>query len=70
MSRHSDGLYIGIFLFAMTALAGWLTHVVWIIRKLAGDNGATVGQMVLGAIGAIVPPVGTLHGWLMWIGVA
>ncbi len=40
---------------AITALAAWVTHVIWIISTLASDVGATVGQMVLGAIGAFMP---------------
>ncbi len=49
--------------------AAWVTHFVWVIRKLAGDAGVTVGQMVLGALGAFVPPIGILHGYMIWLGV-
>lgn len=55
---------------AVFSIAGWITHAVWIIRKLGGDVGATVGQMVLGALGIVMPPVGVLHGWLLWVGLA
>lgn len=52
---------------ALLGTAAWATHVVWIIRKLASDEGATVGQMALGAIGAFMPPVGAIHGVMLWL---
>lgn len=55
-------------LVALTTFGAWLTHVMWIIRKLAGDGGVTAGQMVLGVIGAVVPPVGVIHGLMIWVG--
>lgn len=52
----------------LASAAAWVTHIVWIIRTLAGDAGATVGQMVLGALGAFMPPIGVIHGFLIWFG--
>lgn len=54
---------------ALTALAAWATHIVWIISTLADDAGATFGQIALGAIGAFMPPVGMVHGLMVWFGV-
>jgi hypothetical protein len=54
---------------AVAVLAAWITHIVWIIQKLASDAGATFGQMALGAIGAFMPPVGVIHGVMIWLGV-
>lgn len=54
----------------MAAISAWLTHVVWLIGKLASDAGATDGQIVLGLIAAFVPPIGAFHGFLLWIGAA
>ncbi len=48
--------------------AAWATHVIWIIQTLASDKGATVGQMVRGALGAVIPPVGIIHGVMIWAG--
>jgi len=56
---------IGIFL---TGIAAWCTHVIWIIRALASPEGATAGQMALGAIGAFMPPIGVIHGLMLWFG--
>lgn len=56
-------------LLAIAAFAAWATHVVWIIKVLASNAGATAGQMVLGALGAFMPPVGMIHGVMIWFGV-
>lgn len=55
--------------FAVLCFGAWATHVVWIIAKLASDHGATVGQMVLGGLGAFMPPIGVIHGVMIWLGV-
>lgn len=71
-SRSGDGggaVLFTILGIAMTFVAAWVTHMVWVIKVLASDKGATAGQMVLGAIGAFMPPVGVLHGFLIWFGV-
>lgn len=47
----------------------WFTHIIWIIKALASDKGATMGQMVLGGLGAFMPPVGVIHGYMIWFGV-
>lgn len=56
------------FAFFVAAAAAWITHVVWIISQLASDFGATAGQVILGAIGAFMPPVGAIHGVMIWLG--
>jgi hypothetical protein len=50
----------------LTTIAAWITHVVWIIKALMSDAGATGGQMVLGVIGAFMPPIGVIHGFVLW----
>lgn len=54
--------------FVISCIASWLTHVVWIIAKLAGNAGATAGQIVLGILGSFVPPIGVIHGFMIWFG--
>lgn len=56
-------------LLAIACFAAWATHIVWIIKVLASNAGATAGQMVLGALGAFMPPVGMIHGVMIWFGV-
>lgn len=64
----SFGAALTIITALFVGLAAWVTHIIWIIAKLAGDEGATVGQMVLGAIGAFMPPIGVVHGVMIWFG--
>lgn len=55
--------------FVVACIAAWVTHLIWVIGALASDAGATIGQMVLGGIGAFMPPVGVVHGFMIWFGV-
>lgn len=55
--------YVGII---FGCIAAWLTHVIWIVKALASDAGATAGQIALGVIGAFMPPVGVIHGVIIW----
>lgn len=64
------GFYLSILGLFLVSLAAWATHIIWIVRVLASDKGATFGQCALGAIGAFMPPVGVLHGILIWLGLA
>lgn len=68
--NNSSESYVGSILIisGITCLAAWFTHIIWIVAKLAGNVGATAGQMVLGAIGAFIPPVGAIHGVMIWFG--
>lgn len=69
-SDYAGGLAVfGMIAFIIAVFAAWATHVIWIIAKLASDAGATAGQMVLGALGAFMPPVGVIHGFMIWFGI-
>lgn len=75
MRRYSDSYFdpgaaigLGFIVFGIMCFLAWATHVVWIIAKLASNQGATVGQMVLGGLGAFMPPVGIIHGVMIWLG--
>lgn len=54
------------FIFAL--IGAWVTHVVCVIGKLAGDAGVTMGQAILGVLGLFVPPIGVIHGIMIWFG--
>ena len=57
------GISVGAFVICTGAM---VTHLVWIIKALASDAGATAGQIVLGLMGAFIPPVGVIHGFILW----
>lgn len=67
-SAGLGGVLVGL-LALFTGIAAWVTHVIWIIMTLASSTPpATVGQMVLGALGVFIPPVGVIHGFMIWFG--
>ena len=61
------------FLFILAAwvssIAAYITHILWGIKLLSAAVNPATGQIVLGVLGAVIPPVGVLHGWLLWFGV-
>jgi hypothetical protein len=52
----------------IAAVAAWLTHLMWVISTLAGAAGVTFGQVMLAILGTFVPPIGVLHGIMIWFG--
>ena len=51
-----------------SCVGAWLTHIVWVIGKIASDGGATLGQVALMIAGVVFPPVGVIHGFMIWLG--
>ena len=52
---------IALIVLAISSAAAWVTHVVvTIIAK----------EWIFLAIGAFVPPIGVIHGWMVWLGFA
>lgn len=49
------------------AIAAWLTHIVWMIQTLMSPAGVTFGQIILGLLGLSIPPIGALHGLILWL---
>jgi len=62
-------LFIGALAVVFVPVYAWVTHIIWVISALASDAGATGGQITLGIIGAFMPPVGVIHGAMIWFGV-
>ncbi len=48
--------------------AMWVTHVVWVVKTLAGAAGITGGQLLLSILGTAFPPLGIIHGGMIWFG--
>lgn len=49
-----------------TAAAAYLTHLVWAVSTLMSEHAATAGQIVLSIAGTLLPPLGLLHGVVLW----
>ena len=53
---------------ALSVGAAWVTHVMWSIKLLLADTAAPIGHWLIAAAGVIVPPVGIIHGVMLWFG--
>jgi hypothetical protein len=42
------------------SIAGWVTNVLWTFKQ------SDLGNLALGIFGAVVPPVGAVHGIWLW----
>lgn len=51
---------------AVAPIAAWLTHIFWTVGALFGDDPVTTQQYVLMALGAFIPPIGVIHGLVLW----
>lgn len=50
---------------ALSAVAGWVNHLIWSFGILMADT-QSAGQIVLAIIGVVAPPVGAIHGVYLW----
>lgn len=66
MKFEENILFSGIAL-GLACLAAWITHIVWVIATLSSEAW-TWGQIAIGAFGAFMPPVGVIHGFMIWFG--
>lgn len=62
-------MYYIIFSLLVSWVAAWITHVFWSIKILSSSVGPTVGQIALGVLGAFCPPIGSIHGFMIWFGI-
>jgi hypothetical protein len=51
--------------FFVAALSAYVTHVVWAIKLLMIGT-APAGQLVLCVLGTVIPPIGSIHGLIIW----
>ena len=54
----------------LSTLPAWITHCATQISRLVDGTGDTFWNAVLLVVGAIFAPVGVIHGWLIWFGLA
>jgi hypothetical protein len=60
--------FIAALAFVLTVFSAFVTHLVWTISVLTADVGATTGQIGFAVLGAVVPPLGAIHGLGLWFG--
>ena len=49
----------------LTAAAAWITHCIWWIGLMV-DGHMEVWQGVLAILGTVAPPIGSIHGVILW----
>lgn len=54
------------FSFVISLSAAWITHVVWWINLMMNEQLDTLGEAVLAILGTLCPPVGVIHGFIIW----
>lgn len=52
--------------FFVVALSAWITHAMWAITLLMDEKLFTWGKLVLAVLGTVFPPIGVLHGFVLW----
>ena len=57
---------LGVFFVAFTGFFAWITHIVVCIQALAGSK--AMSAAILLGIGIFVPPIGVIHGIMVWLG--
>ena len=72
--RVDDGCAVaGIFLAVLfvagvlVGVAGYVTHIVWTLSWLIPHGVPVTAKMiVVSIIGAVIPPIGSIHGCYLW----
>ncbi len=59
------GFLASVYVPAALLFAAWATHVGWMIGKVGGN---TTWQFLVGLVGTAFPPLGIIHGVMIWFG--
>lgn len=57
---------VGLVGFIISLAAAWITHVIWWVKLLMNEEMDTLGELFLAGIGTFVPPIGIIHGYILW----
>ena len=55
--------------FWVTAMAAYATHLFWAIGYLLNTPEPMIGKVAIAIVGALAPPLGMIHGVMIWMGV-
>ena len=59
--RFGVGCLLAAFTMIILSIPAWITHIIYCLRN--DEWGFLIA-------GAIVAPIGVIHGWLIWFGLA
>jgi len=63
------GNIVGIALIAgvvIGTVGAYITHVIWWLQLAMSGQMDTNGEVVIAVLGTLVPPIGMIHGWMVW----
>lgn len=47
-------------------IAAYITHLWWTVSMLFGDTDMAIKDLALALLGAFFPPIGVIHGVIIW----
>lgn len=50
----------------LTPVAALVTHIVWLVELLQSGASIAGGQFILAFLGTLIPPIGVVHGFVIW----
>jgi hypothetical protein len=50
----------------LVSAAAYIRHLAWSIGLLMSDGNIAVQKLVLAGIGVLAPPIGVIHGFILW----
>lgn len=51
----------------ITFIASYLTHIFWVFGLAMSEASINAMQVVVAIFGTIIPPLGLIHGFYLWI---
>ena len=61
-----DMMGMGCLFFVIITIPAYITHIAWAIMTLAYQESTVAGQVVLAIVGSVIPPIGVIHGMIIW----
>ena len=57
---------VAVFAMIVSMIAAYVTHIAWLITGAMNGEIDTIGEGALGVMGTLFPPIGTIHGFVIW----
>ena len=51
---------------ALSCIPAYFTHLYWTVTTLLGDGDMQIKDLALAIVGIIFPPIGVVHGFIIW----
>jgi hypothetical protein len=61
-------LAICVELLTLLSIAGMITHVIYMVDLIVDGIGNQTNEILFLVAGVLIPPIGIIHGWMIWFG--